>query len=86
MTQGQAAQFTGVRAWQERAPVSGSLVYDGKIGEAKGQGGREVAEKKERAGGEEEIVKERTHKPVWIKHPAGLTVGMRACQHGKFTT
>lgn len=54
MTQGQAAQFTGVRAWQERAPVSGSLVYDGKVGEAKGQGGKEVAENQERAGGEEE--------------------------------
>lgn len=23
-------------------------------------------------------VKEETHKPVWIKHPAGLTVVMRA--------
>lgn len=54
MTQGQAAQFTGVRAWQGTSSVSGSLVYDGKIGEAKGQGGREVAEKQKQAGGEEE--------------------------------
>lgn len=32
VTQGQAAEFTGVRAWQGRSSVSGSLVYYGKIG------------------------------------------------------
>lgn len=31
VTQGQAAQFTGVRACQGRSSVSGSLVYGGKI-------------------------------------------------------
>lgn len=40
VTQGQAAQFTGVRAWQGRAPVSDSLVYYGNTGEAEGKGGR----------------------------------------------
>lgn len=30
VTQGQAAQFTGVRAWQGRSSVSGSLIYFGK--------------------------------------------------------
>lgn len=51
VTQGQTAQFTGVRAWQGISSVSDSLVYYGKIGTAKGQGGREVAEKQ--AGGEQ---------------------------------
>lgn len=40
VTQGQAAEFTGVRAWQRRYSVSGSLWYYGKIGEAKRQRGR----------------------------------------------
>lgn len=56
MTQGQAAQFTGVRAWQGRSSVSGSLVYDGKIGEAKGQGGREGGGWETGAGGRRKLI------------------------------
>lgn len=42
MTEGQTAEFTGVGAWQGRDSVSGSLVYYGKIGEAKRHVGGDI--------------------------------------------